>query len=100
MSDDEYDDRERHELVMPFVVCSSVGGPYEDDAFVAGFSAGIIDTKLSTREIAATTGLFRTDLTPQIDLIAMRYGYHVDLLAEPEDGWSHLGFTREERSDE
>lgn len=38
------DDHEEHDaefgLVMPFVVCESQGGPYDDNAYVAGFEAG------------------------------------------------------------
>lgn len=97
MSAEEYDDRGHHvdELVMPFTVVASVGGPYDDEAFAAGWAAGALDAELSTRTIAATTELIRTALIPQLDLIAMRYGYRLDVLIH-QPAWSHIGFTRED----
>lgn len=30
------EEEQEYDLVMPFVVCQSQGGPYDDDAFVGG----------------------------------------------------------------
>lgn len=38
-------------LVMPFVVCTSEGGPYEDESFVAGWDLGTLDARLDAGPI-------------------------------------------------
>ena len=88
----EWDDRE-YELVMPFVSVSSKGGPYSDESFTAGFQAGEISGKLSERVILATTFLIYSELISQVDLIAMRYGYSMEVLHR-EDPWAQVGVTR------
>lgn len=87
------------DLEMPFVVTASHGGPYDDDAYTAGWEAGHIDTLL---QLARDLGLGLPELTvhranlPQIDLIAMRYGIsvterHFDNLPDDvRDQWAHL----------
>ncbi len=84
------------EMVMPFVVCESQGGVYDDDAYVAGFEAGRLDMAL----LLATPLLpgseikdpvpYHTANLPQLDLVAMRHG--VTLIAEEseEPGWTYL----------
>lgn len=66
-------------LVMPFVVCRSAGGPYEDVPFAAGWQAGQIDQALRTAAtVSAATVYFpivRSSLLPQLELIGMRHGY-------------------------
>lgn len=68
-----------YELVMPFVVCRSQGGVYDDEAFVAGYEAGQIDAALRA---AAPMGVemrryVHSALLPQLDLIAMEHGYQI-----------------------
>lgn len=103
MSDAEYG------LVMPFVVCASNGGPYEDDSFVAGFALGLLDQKLSgmveVARIAQAHGqdlvgrvqqhevTVRTASLPQVDLIAMRYGLAVTVGAGDEE-WTFVQLHR------
>jgi hypothetical protein len=87
------------ELVMPFVACESEGGPYDDDAFVAGVTIGVMLEEFSRSE---GPGSFATDpparyldrqLVPQADLIAMKYGYKMILGEIDEDsGWQHVTF--------
>jgi hypothetical protein len=75
-------DREAtHELVMPFVVCKTQGGPYDDEAFVGGVWFGQFDSLLHT---AAKVGCDVTPhvavpspLVPQLDLLAMNHGYQL-----------------------
>lgn len=85
---DEYD------LVMPFVVCQSKGGLYDDEAYVAGWEAGKLDLMLEMK-CPTDGGTFRPDWPihdgnrDQFDLIAMRHG----CVAEFEDageGWSYM----------
>lgn len=76
-------DEPEWELEMPFVLCASQGGPLEDAAFVAGWNCGSFDLR-----VAAISSLqvdeFRAPvdepaaLVPQLDLIAMRYGYKAE----------------------
>jgi hypothetical protein len=77
-------------LAVPFIVCKSNGGPYDDDSFVAGFQAGEVDRALDMGAAArAETVRFpmaRTDLLKQFELIAMNRGYPV-MVAEKSDEW-------------
>jgi hypothetical protein len=88
-----------YDLVMPFVVCQSNGGPYDDDAFVAGFQAGEIDQALkAATTVSAATVRFptvRTALLPQLELIAMNRGFPKVLVDRSEEypEWSDVTFV-------
>ena len=76
------DDHSQHEyeLVMPFVTVTSVGGPHDDDAYVAGWEMGDLDASLRVLsrfgvEIHKT---IRADNRAQADLIAMKHGMQAD----------------------
>lgn len=99
MTDDapEGGSQPRYELVMPFVVVASAGGPYDDEAFVAGWSCAEVDQALTA--LAPWRATFqravRAGVVPQVDLIAMKHGYrlvHDDPAADGErgDGWSMI----------
>jgi len=79
VSDDlDQPEQDGYELVLPFVVCASVGGPYEDQAFVAGYQAGQVDRALATVAAVGGLGLKVTvyaALAKQLDLIAMKHGF-------------------------
>lgn len=76
-----------HELVMPFVVCESVGGPYADEAFVAGYWCGHYDALMERGE--APGNYVPAGIVPQLDLVAMRHGF--TMTAEPwEDDSFHV----------
>jgi hypothetical protein len=86
-------------LVMPFVVCASQGGPFDDDAYVAGYEAGLLDARLSSVEYDSLLveghldGVIHAGNQPQVDLIAMKH----DLVAQFEeagDGWLYLTLRR------
>lgn len=66
------DDRE-FGLVMPFTVCESQGGPFDDVAFVAGYRCGVVDAKLADGNCEEPVWSHEDEL-PQLDLIAMRHG--------------------------
>lgn len=95
MDDDEQDEEGMagYELIMPFVACLSEGGPFDDDAFTAGFTVGMWYERLGNLthgcvriEICEP---IRTDLVPQFDLLAMRFDWK--LTPELVDGmpeWS------------
>jgi hypothetical protein len=87
-------------LVVPFVVCRSQGGPFDDDAFVAGFQAGGIDKALAAGAVVGASSLrftVRTDLLRQLDLLGMHLGFTMTTVEAEDDteGWSHVEFQRE-----
>ena len=88
MSDHEYG------LVMPFVVCASQGGPYNDDAYVAGYETGALDAKLHYERPDLLQVTVHTDNVPQLDLVAMRHGYDVDSTTTVRDGWTIIELRR------
>ena len=84
-------------LVMPFVVTVSQGGPYDDNAFVAGWEAGWLDAMLlACRPLGATVERYvDSSLVPQLDLVAMRHRYTmtVEPWEEHPDDWSFVTFA-------
>lgn len=81
-------------LIMPFVLCESKGGPYDDEAFTAGFALGGLDHDLSlAKHNNMTPGerYMRVEYQPQADLIAMRHGFTLTLSYE-RDGWALYQF--------
>lgn len=83
---------------MPFVVCKGSGGPYEDHAFVAGYTAASLESKLINAHpsCAQVQHYVHPPLVPQLDLIAMRHGWVLE--SEPwdeyPDDWALVTFTR------
>lgn len=100
MSSDDDRPASGWDMVMPFVVVASQGGPYDDVPFCAGFELGRLDSYLAAcaaMDPPALPGrrLVRTASVPQIDLIAMRHGCTV--AADPCDEtpeWSQVTFER------
>lgn len=85
-----------YNLLMPFVVCQSEGGPYDDEAFVAGYTCAVLEQKLQTLAVHRATPpsqLVRAPHLPQFDLIAMLHGYkiHVGDIDEAS-GWTNVTF--------
>lgn len=90
-------------LVMPFVVCQSKGGPYDDDAYVAGYEAGHLDAILRYDAVLRAQGFlpqpppgdapFHAENRPQLDLIAMRHGWSVEF-SDSVEGWVYATFRR------
>ncbi len=86
------------ELIMPFVACASQEGPYEDQAFVAGYQSGQINQVLTVgAAIGARSFTFTiyTPLAKQMDLIGMRHGYDTaTTILDGYEMWSTVTFTR------
>lgn len=77
-------------LLLPFVVCRSQGGPYDDDSFVAGYELGRTAAQLpiyDALEISSWGTRIRTASLPQLELIAMNWGWTI------RTGWEHDGWT-------
>jgi hypothetical protein len=88
-------------LVYPFIVCRSQGGPYDDQAFAAGWQCGRIDSALAA---AAALGLdrarftVRTATVEQLKLVGAHHGYS-NVAAVESDGipeWTEIVFRRSE----
>lgn len=81
-----------YDLLMPFVVVTSKGGPFDDDAYVAGYEMGELDVMLAAQPPFHEATILAANLA-QADLIAMRHGYvrTVETFEEwPE--WAHCYF--------
>lgn len=83
-------------MIMPFVICESAGGPYDDDSFVAGYTCAALDEKLRVLALHRATPhpqLVRPAHLPQVDLIAMLHGYKIHVgEADEATGWSDVTF--------
>jgi hypothetical protein len=87
-----------HELVMPFITVTSKGGPHDDNAYVAGYTCGRLDALLGMYAHLGVLGheqWFAADVAPQVDLIAMKNGYHavVDDESDEYPGFQRAVFT-------
>lgn len=101
---DEADDPEGYSLVMPFVVVASRGGPFDDQAYAAGWEMGAIEVRL---QMACLLGLGLPHVTvlrsnlPQIELLAMKHGLLITENEWPDyvdaivtDTWAFLSFSQ------
>lgn len=90
---------DHYDLVCPFVVCESMGGPFADGAYVAGYEMGRFDAILAGVIFQRTvTTTMRTANLPQADLVAMRRGWTM-ATEDIGDGWSAVTLTRAEPSE-
>lgn len=93
------DDDVVHEMVMPFVVVESVGGPFDDAAFCAGWEMGQLDADLDSPGIVHTQPIL-TENRPQADLIAMKHGWVMTTEDSGVAEWLHATFTRDLAADD
>lgn len=92
------DEPEEFDLVMPFVTVQSVGGPHDDNSYVAGYEMGSLDKVLTQRALQGAMTPFRSvlraDNRAQADLIAMQHGYAMSVNATEDEHWIGVEFTR------
>lgn len=74
-------------LIMPFVTVASVGGPHDDDSYVAGYEMGCLDAILQQNRPRTLAQTIRSDSLLQADLLAMRYGYALTSEGSGVEGW-------------
>lgn len=81
MDEDNLESDEQHyELSLPFVVVKSVGGPFDDEAFVAGYNVARVVMQLAVLKPLggickdSTFHYVNPAIIPQLDLVAMREG--------------------------
>jgi hypothetical protein len=85
-----------YSLEMPFLPVTSNDGPYDDDAYVAGWQMGQLDTALAAMQTQRSRGSFALSRTiytanrAQADLIAMRYGYAAEFEDHPDGTWTGM----------
>jgi len=90
------------EMMMPFVVVESKGGPYDDAAYVAGCELGRLHAQL---DVAKSIGLplpevvLHVENVPQADLLAMHVGARMrveewgdDVDDDTAAEWAHVVF--------
>lgn len=89
------DDHGAWGLVLPFKAVRSVGGPYDDEAFCAGYDVGRLHALMRTTSAQRLEELCRTVLLDQLDLCAMEAGW-VIVSREPTlaPGWSYIELQR------
>ncbi len=99
MTDDlDRPEEDGYSLAVPFIACNSQGGPYDDNAFVAGFQCGEIDRALKAIEAAGGNSAEFTVYTPlvkQVELLGMNRGFPV-MTADTFDDtpeWTHVRFS-------
>lgn len=93
-------------LVLPFTVVASAGGPYDDEAFAAGWQGGRLDATLQLASALGANNLTATvytTLLPQADLVGMRHGYTMHATPIPDTDtapdrytWAHVTFRTDE----
>jgi hypothetical protein len=82
-----------YETAMPFVLCRSHGGPYDDDAFLSGWRLGGIATTLAGPGVSAVSDSIRVEERRQADLIAMACGYAMTVDGAGDAGWLNVTFS-------
>jgi hypothetical protein len=94
MSDEDHE--VSYEIVMPFVVCASNGGPFEDSAWVAGYEMGLLAAELRSTTESVIERTVRTANVPQADLLGMDTGFDVESRPAEISGeeWSYVRFTK------
>lgn len=105
--DDDPSEFDGYELVMPFVVCQSNGGPYDDAAFVAGGNLAAIDALLAVNRVGFGGGIgatrfeghVNTDCLPQLDLICMKHQMVATTQKRIDEHWTAVVIERAELVD-
>lgn len=78
------------EMIMPFVLCASNGGPFDDMAFIVGWDCATLYAELRQCHLLRAVPVPRWvkgPILPQLDLIAMETGFLITHgYAPPTDG--------------
>lgn len=88
------DETPSFEMVMPFLPVTSKGGPFDDDAYSAGYEMGLLDGLLGdTYTFGLVCRALRPENQQQADLLAMRHGWRATFVPL-DDGWVSAEFVR------
>ena len=83
------------ETGLPFVLCRSRGGPYDDEAFLSGWRLGDIAATLASPGVSALAESIRPHERLQADLLAMARGYSMTAGPSSDPDWLLVTFTRD-----
>lgn len=97
MSDDDAHDV-GYGLLMPYICCTDLGGPYDPASFVAGVRYASVEAALKLLRVLGEPSFARyvePALLPQLDLLAMQQGWSMvsEPWAEFPDDWTLVTFT-------
>lgn len=95
--DPDDDESNEYDLIYPFVVCASNGGPFDDDAYTAGVEFGTIAAKLAAAPTECTEMKFtvRSENVRQLDLAAAHHHWNLTVLEWDSDpSWTFAHFRR------
>ena len=81
---------------LPFVVCRSRGGPYDDEAFRSGWRLGDIAATLARGEASTMAESIRPVECAQADRLAMAFGYTMRIAPGFDPDWVSVIFVRED----
>lgn len=79
MSDNPFDHEheEGYGLVMPFVVCKTNDGPYDDESYACGWEMAVLDERLKIAKAANAvihSVMIHAGNLPQLELVLMKFG--------------------------
>ena len=80
---------------LPFVLCRSRGGPYDDEAFLSGWRLGDLGATLGRAGVSALAESIRPRERLQADLLAMAYGYTMAVEPSSDPDWLLVTFSRD-----
>lgn len=87
-------DEKGYEIVFPFVNVASKGGPYEDEAYTAGYQMGMLHMFLQGHTHIVHKTTIRTVDAKQAELVAMHNGYTSVIEVSEFDEWSYATFIK------
>ncbi len=87
------------EAVLPFVLCRTNGGPYDDEAFLSGWRLGDLAATLAQPGISGLSDSIRPEERYQADLIAMARGYSMSAEVSGDPSWLNVTFVRSPQDD-
>jgi hypothetical protein len=79
-------------MEMPFILVKSEGGPYDDDSFAAGFTAGRLFSMPANLLVIESPHTVHRELLPQLDLVAMHHGLTTVVEEIGDDAWVTIAF--------
>ena len=92
MTHPSHDDGSPFDLSIPFVVCESVGGPFDDAAYLSGFELGVIYARLVAAKAVDAhidSVVVHDHNVPQLTILTDFLGILADAPI-PDDGYSRV----------
>lgn len=81
--------------LMPFLPVTSKGGPFDDQAYVAGYEMGLLCCALADEDaVEPINQVILAANVAQADLLAMRFGWHLEAVFPADDTWTAIELLR------